>query len=248
ETRECTPEACPYANGYYARIKGALWDVLDVPCLTAETLQEYAERHTVCPFELGLDSSLWSDVIIGDYNYLFDPVVHLARFFESAGDYIFLVDEAHNLPGRAREMHSAALTKTSFYEAKKLLGKGKSSLKNALTKVNDVFIEWRHRAEEETAARDGRFGKTFFLKERSEEFDHLLNRLCEPLEAWLDDHREPDETHTALLQLYFDVRAWLRVADTFDDHFVLQITASGSEVRAAQLCLDPSAFLADSFA
>ena len=170
------------------------------------------------------------------------------RFFESAGDYIFLVDEAHNLPGRAREMHSAALTKTSFYEAKKLLGKGKSSLKNALTKVNDVFIEWRHRAEEETAARDGRFGKTFFLKERSEEFDHLLNRLCEPLEAWLDDHREPDETHTALLQLYFDVRAWLRVADTFDDHFVLQITASGSEVRAAQLCLDPSAFLADSFA
>lgn len=248
ETRECTPEACPYANGYYARIKGALWDVLDVPCLTAETLQEYAKRHTVCPFELGLDSSLWSDVIIGDYNYLFDPVVHLVRFFESAGDYIFLVDEAHNLPGRAREMHSAALTKTSFYEAKKLLGKGKSSLKNALTKVNDVFIEWRHRAEEETAARDGRFGKTFFLKERSEEFDHLLNRLCEPLEAWLDDHREPDETHTALLQLYFDVRAWLRVADTFDDHFVLQITASGSEVRAAQLCLDPSAFLADSFA
>ena len=224
ETRECTPEACPYANGYYARIKGALWDVLDVPCLTAETLQEYAERHTVCPFELGLDSSLWSDVIIGDYNYLFDPVVHLVRFFESAGDYIFLVDEAHNLPGRARKMHSAALTKTSFYEAKKLLGKGKSSLKNALTKVNDVFIEWRHRAEEETAARDGRFGKTFFLKERSEEFDHLLNRLCEPLEAWLDDHREPDETHTALLQLYFDVRAWLRVADTFDDHFVLQIT------------------------
>lgn len=248
ETRECTPEACPYANGYYARIKGALWDVLDVPCLTAETLQEYAERHMVCPFELGLDSSLWSDVIIGDYNYLFDPVVHLVRFFESAGDYIFLVDEAHNLPGRAREMHSAALTKTSFYEAKKLLGKGKSSLKNALTKVNDVFIEWHHRAEEETAARDGRFGKTFFLKERSEEFDHLLNRLCEPLEAWLDDHREPDETHTALLQLYFDVRAWLRVADTFDDHFVLQITASGSEVRAAQLCLDPSAFLADSFA
>ena len=68
------------------------------------------------------------------------------------------------------------------------------------------------------------------------------------MEAWLDDHREPDETHTALLQLYFDVRAWLRVADTFDDHFVLQITASGSEVRAAQLCLDPSAFLADSFA
>lgn len=242
ETRECTPEACPYANGYYARIKGALWDVLDVPCLTAETLQEYAERHMVCPFELGLDSSLWSDVIIGDYNYLFDPVVHLVRFFESAGDYIFLVDEAHNLPGRAREMHSAALTKTSFYEAKKLLGKGKSSLKNALTKVNDVFIEWRHRAEEETAARDGRFGKTFFLKERSEEFDHLLNRLCEPLEAWLDDHREPDETHTALLQLYFDVRAWLRVADTFDDHLCCKSRHPAARCVQRSSALTPAPF------
>ena len=192
----CLPEACPYANGYYERLKDALADLLDsaVPYDRA-ALTETARRHRVCPFELGLDSSLWSDVIIGDYNYLFDPVVHLVRFFESAGDYIFLVDEAHNLPGRAREMHSAALTKTSFYEAKKLLGKGKSSLKNALTKVNDVFIEWRHRAEEETAARDGRFGKTFFLKERSEEFDHLLNRLCEPLEAWLDDHRMKPTRH-----------------------------------------------------
>ena len=246
ETRECTPEACPYANGYYARIKGALWDVLDVPCLTAETLQEYAERHTVCPFELGLDSSLWSDVIIGDYNYLFDPVVHLVRFFESAGDYIFLVDEAHNLPGRAREMHSAALTKTSFYEAKKLLGKGKSSLKNALTKVNDIFIEWRHRCEE--APGDSRFGRTFFEKSRADALDRALTRLCEPLEIWLDEHRDPDETHEALLQLYFDIRAWLRVADTFDDHFVLQISAHGSEVRAAMLCLDPSDFLAADFA
>ena len=180
--------------------------MLDVPCLTAETLQEYAERHTVCPFELGLDSSLWSDVIIGDYNYLFDPVVHLVRFFESAGDYIFLVDEAHNLPGRAREMHSAALTKTSFYEAKKLLGKGKSSLKNALTKVNDIFIEWRHRCEE--APGDSRFGRTFFEKSRADALDRALTRLCEPLEIWLDEHRDPDETHEALLQLYFDIRAW----------------------------------------
>ena len=75
-----------------------------------------------------------------------------------------------------------------------------------------------------------------------------LTRLCEPLEIWLDEHRDPDETHEALLQLYFDIRAWLRVADTFDDHFVLQISAHGSEVRAAMLCLDPSDFLAADFA
>lgn len=247
ETRQCTPEACPYANGYFARIKDALWDALDTPALDADTLQEFARRHTVCPFELGLDLSLWSDVVIGDYNYLFDPVVRLQRFFEVKGDYLFLVDEAHNLPGRAREMHSAALCKSQFYSARKQLGKGKSRLKTALTKINDHFIQWRHRCEE-AAAGDSRSGKTFFEKQRDEAFDRLLQQLCEPLQLWLDEHREPDETHEILLQLYFDLRSWLRVAETFDEHFVLQVSAFGSEVRAAQLCLDPSSFLAADFA
>lgn len=246
EHRECTPEACPYANGYYDRVKAALWDGLDTHALTADALQALARKHKVCPFELGLDLSLWCDVVVGDYNYLFDPVVHLMRFFETAGDYLFLIDEAHNLPGRARDMHSASLCKSAFYDAKKRLGKGKSSLKNALTKVNNIFIEWRHRCEEVLG--DSRFGRTYFEKSRAEDFDRALTKLCEPLEIWLDEHRDPSETHDALLQLYFDIRAWLRVADTFDNHFVLQISAVGSEVRAAMLCLDPSDFLAADFA
>ena len=246
EHRECTPEACPYANGYYDRVKAALWDGLDTHALTADALQALARKHKVCPFELGLDLSLWCDVVVGDYNYLFDPVVHLMRFFETAGDYLFLIDEAHNLPGRARDMHSASLCKSAFYDAKKRLGNGKSSLKNALTKVNNIFIEWRHRCEEVLG--DSRFGRTYFEKSRAEDFDRALTKLCEPLEIWLDEHRDPSETHDALLQLYFDIRAWLRVADTFDNHFVLQISAVGSEVRAAMLCLDPSDFLAADFA
>ncbi|WP_291212017.1 ATP-dependent DNA helicase [Gemmiger sp.] len=246
EHRECTPEACPYANGYYDRVKAALWDGLDTHALTADALQALARKHKVCPFELGLDLSLWCDVVVGDYNYLFDPVVHLMRFFETAGDYLFLIDEAHNLPGRARDMHSTSLCKSAFYDAKKRLGKGKSSLKNALTKVNNIFIEWRHRCEEVLG--DSRFGRTYFEKSRAEDFDRALTKLCEPLEIWLDEHRAPGETHDALLQLYFDIRAWLRVADTFDNHFVLQMSAVGSEVRAAMLCLDPSDFLAADFA
>ena len=241
DRRECTPEACPYANGYFDRVKTALWDGLDTPALTADALRELARRHRVCPFELGLDLSLWCDVVIGDYNYLFDPVVHLARFFESRGDYLFLVDEAHNLPGRARDMHSASLCKSAFFDARKRLGKGKSSLKNALTKINNLFIEWRHRCEEAE-------GRTFFARERADAFDRALQKLCEPLEIWLDEHRDPDETHEALLQLFFDVRGWLRVADTFDEHFVLQVSAYGSEVRVSMLCLDPHEFLQADFA
>ena len=240
--RDCTPEACPYANGYYDRAKDALWDTLDTPELTAAALHAAAAKHRVCPFELGLDLSLWSDVIIGDYNYLFDPVVRLERFFELRGDYLFLLDEAHNLPGRARDMHSAALCKSEFMQAKKVLGKGKSSLKNALNKVNTQFIEWRHACEEAGSHR------TVFAKELPEAFVRALTKLCDPLEIWLNEHREPNEAHDAMLQLYFDVRGFLRCADTFDEHFVFQTSAHGSEVRAVLLCLDPSAFLAQDFA
>ena len=246
EERECTPEACPYANGYYDRIKDALWRALDKTSLTAVSLQALSREYRVCPFELGLDLSLWCDVVIGDYNYLFDPVVRLSRFFESRGDYLFLVDEAHNLPARAREMHSASLCKSAFWEAKKCLGKGKSSLKQALQKINNLFVEWRHRCEGSEG--DPRFGKTFFEREIPEAFNRSLLRLCDPLQNWLEEHREPDETHAILLQLYFGVRGWLRVADTFDEHFVLQVSCHGSEVRTAMLCLDPSAFLAEDFA
>lgn len=247
ESRECSPDGCPYANGYYERLKSALWAALDAPALTAEALCAIAKVYTVCPFELGLDLSLWSDVVIGDYNYLFDPVVRLKRFFERKGDYIFLIDEAHNLPGRARDMHSASLCKSDFAAAKKLLGKGKSRLHTALGRVNDCFLSWRHRCEE--AAQDNdRFGRTVFQAERDEALDTALLRLCEPLQQWLEEHRTPDEAHAALLQLYFDTREWLRVADGFDEHYTLQAGCYGREVRLTQLCLDPSAFLAGDFA
>ena len=135
----CLPELCPYANGYYERLKDALADLLDsaVPYDRA-ALTETARRHRVCPFELGLDLSEWCDVVIGDYNYLFDPTVHLRRFFDAAGDYIFLIDEAHNLPDRARAMYSARFCKSSLTDAKRTLGKGKSALKTALTKADKL--------------------------------------------------------------------------------------------------------------
>lgn len=140
----CLPELCPYANGYYDRIKDALTALLDgTGSFDRAALAGAAKRFSVCPFELGLDLSEWCDVVIGDYNYLFDPVVHLKRFFDSSGDWLFLVDEAHNLPDRARAMYSARFCKSSLTEAKRALGKGKSALKTALTKADKALLEAR---------------------------------------------------------------------------------------------------------
>ena len=128
----CLPEFCPYARGYYERVRTALAALLDgAGSFDRDTLAAAARQYTVCPFELGLDLSEWCDVIIGDYNYLFDPTVHLRRFFDGPGDYLFLIDEAHNLPDRARAMYSARFVKSSLTQARRALGRGKSSLKTA---------------------------------------------------------------------------------------------------------------------
>lgn len=240
ETRECTPEACPYANGYYDRVKEAMWFALDQMEFTRPALEALAKQFTVCPFELGLDLSLWCDVIVGDYNYLFDPVVSLKRFFEKSGDYLFLVDEAHNLPDRAREMHSASLQKSEVYAAKKLLGKTKSPLNRALTKLNNLFIDLRHSCEGEP--NHVRFSNTALTD---------LNRqiaLCnQPMQDWLEEHKE-GTAHETMLQLYFALREYLRVSEGYNDNYTTQISTYQSEVRVNQLCLDPSEFVNASLA
>lgn len=140
EQVECNPDACPYAKGHFDRINDAMYDLLTrEESFTRETIALYAERHRVCPFELCLDISLFADGIIGDYNYLFDPHVYLKRFFteSNAKNYIFLIDEAHNLLERGREMYSATLYKDTFLEIKHEIKKTRlSELKNDYHKIS----------------------------------------------------------------------------------------------------------------
>lgn len=144
----CMPEACPYARGYYDRRKEALAALLDGGGqLDRPAIEAAARQFTVCPFELGLDLSDWADLVIWDYNYLFDPTVHLRRFFELAGDWIFLIDEAHNLPDRAREMYSASFAKSSIAEAKRALLRGKNALKGHLLRADRELLALRRAVE-----------------------------------------------------------------------------------------------------
>ncbi len=273
----CLPESCPYANGYYERVKDALAALLDQGGnFSRNRLNETARQFRVCPFELGLDLSEWCDVVIGDYNYLFDPVVHLRRFFDGAGDWLFLVDEAHNLPDRARAMYSASFRKSSLTEAKRALGRGKGSLKTALTRADKAFLEVRktvaklaprHQsitAQEEPVTEQTSLldtpetavtlpepifaeNGTIFLKELPDILRKPLDVVQALLQAWLEDHPD-DPAHDKLLELYFSVQDMTRAAERYDTHFVTQLTGYGSELEFSVLCLDPSPFVDASFA
>lgn len=239
ENRECTPEACPLANGYYDRINGALFRFLSCEdAFTRENILSFAQGNALCPFELALDLSNWCDCIICDYNYLFDPVVSLKRFFTDGGDFIFLVDEAHNLVDRARSMYSARLCKSDFWEAKKALGKGGGKLKSALLKLNREWISLRQQIQES----EERF---LLCKEGKVEIARALPAFSSAAEEWLEEHRE-GALHDTILQLYFDVRFFLKIWELYDEHFTSLLTLSGTEISLELLCLDPSTFLDES--
>ncbi|MBR3305708.1 MAG: ATP-dependent DNA helicase [Lachnospiraceae bacterium] len=124
EKAECNPEACPYARGHYDRVNDAIFDTIcKKDHIGRNELTEASEAYKVCPFELSLDLSLFADAIICDYNYVFDPHVCLKRYFAEGnrGDHVFLVDEAHNLVDRGREMYSAEICKEDFLRLKRKL-------------------------------------------------------------------------------------------------------------------------------
>ena len=148
ETPSCTPLSCPRALGHYDRINEALYELLtSADCLDREAVSRAAEAHRVCPFEMALDLSEWCDVIVCDYNYLFDPTVNLKRYFsEKKGDYVFLIDEAHNLPDRGRDMYTAELAKSEVLALRRQAGKGEKSLWAMLGRLNSALLALRSSA------------------------------------------------------------------------------------------------------
>ena len=144
EETECNPEACPYAKGHYDRVNDAVFELISAKeAFDRAAILEQAEKWRVCPFEMSLDIALWSDAVICDYNYLFDPRAKLKRFFgdNNKGEYLFLIDEAHNLVDRAREMFSASLYKEDFLSLKKEVKEQSRKLTRALERCNAWLLE-----------------------------------------------------------------------------------------------------------
>jgi DNA excision repair protein ERCC-2 len=142
----CNPEVCVYAKGHFDRLPKALDDAFAADDLDRGAIEAVAHAHRVCPFELSLELSLWADCIIGDYNYAFDPRVYLKRFFdEENGAYAFLVDEAHNLVDRSREMFSAKLSKSDFLELRRAVKTHLPDIFRAAGKINTWMLDVRKR-------------------------------------------------------------------------------------------------------
>lgn len=231
EESECNPEYCPYARGHYDRINDAIYDLLIAEdSFSRERIEEYAAKHRVCPFEMSLDLSLFADGIIGDYNYLFDPHVYLKRFFgdSSGGNYIFLVDEAHNLLERGREMYSAVLKKEDFLELKKLVRPYEPKMEKQLEKCNKELLILKRECEK------------YEIVEFIDPFVNALTRLYTTIDNYLDEH-EDSPIKKELLAFFFDICHFLSMYERVDENYVnyTQMQEDGSFILKL-FCVNPS--------
>ena len=211
EEAECNPDACPYAKGHFDRVNDAVFDLITHSGdWSREVLEEQAKKHMVCPFEMSLDVSNWADAVICDYNYAFDPQAHLKRFFSESGkgEYLFLIDEAHNLVERGREMYSASLYKEVLLEVRKLVKAEDPKLAKGLSECNQQFLELKRECEHYQ-----------ILKSVSHIALKLMNVLSK-LEDYLEECKDA-EKKKRVLDFYFAVRSFLNVHDIMDENYVI---------------------------
>jgi DNA excision repair protein ERCC-2 len=230
----CLPEECFYALGYYDRVRAAVEDVFVEEAWTRQVIEEYAHKHSICPFEFSLEMANWADVVICDYNYVFDPRVYLRRFFLEGGEYTFLVDEAHNLVERARDMFSAELGKESWLKLKRLTKDDDPRLTKSLTKVNSALVKEKKRYAEASESGEG------VEKEPPTKLIQALRHFVKEAEQFLKTNDQLVLWREQLVEQYFQALSFIRTADSYDERYVTYMQQGQDDFRVKLFCLDPS--------
>ncbi len=248
----CDTRICPYATSYYNNLQAGLSELLLNFTINAELVQEMGQKYRLCPFELSLDAALYCDVIIGDYNHAFDPRVRLQRFFNMPqAHFALLIDEAHNLPDRMREMYSATLTETQVNKAasviKEFLGDQEryffplmryiDALKAAIKLQQAAFDVLEKDVDANAILQTDSFRA---MRQAAPNFIKTLRGLSFVLREVLDDI--PDLLKKReVLDFHFSALFFLRVADEFyNQHYVFAAELNKDELQLRLLCLDAS--------
>ncbi len=239
EKSDCNPEACPVAGGHFGRVNDAMMDLLqNEDCFDRETILQYAQKHNVCPFELSLDMSLFADGVICDYNYVFDPFVYLKRFFGDSkkGDYVFLVDEAHNLVDRGREMYSATLLESDLLRLQKLIQNDRTGLDKQIDQLSRQFSIIKNNCNDFEVLGYGDIEDLQSVSPLIITADLLFSKIS----TYLEEH-DKGEHREEILEYYFKLSRFLIIAELLDEKYCIYEEKSREDDMQVKLfCMDPS--------
>ncbi len=231
----CNPEECPYAKGYYNKVQSVLkFCLTNYSTYDPDTIISIARENEICPFEFELDMSLFCDVIICDYNYMFDPISYMKRYFdEDASHHLALIDEAHNLIERSRDMYSSTISYKKYKEAKLSVRHSKlAKLKRAFAKINKLF----------KVIVEGREDGIVVLDNYPSELYSTLNSFINAMQDI--NKNEHKEMTKELLDFYLDLNEFFRLSDYYSDKYILYLDVKQPAVDIHLFCLDASGYLA----
>ena len=234
EDTSCNPDDCPYAKGHFDRVNDAVYELLmQEDVMSREVLEAQARKHKVCPFEMALDVSTWVDGVICDYNYVFDPDARLRRFFAEggAGGYLFLIDEAHNLVERGRQMYSAELCKEDFLAVKKLVKGEAPRFAKRLEACNKILLAMKKECE------------NYKVLDNISHFGIQLMNVLSETDRYLEECVDKEVRET-VLDFYFQVRSFLNIYDGLDENYVIYTEYQENGRFVLKLfCVNPAANL-----
>ena len=233
---KCDPVHCPYARGHFDRVNDAVYELWTTKSrYDRETIREQAEKWQVCPFEMCLDLSLWVDAVICDYNYVFDPTVHLKRFFGegAGGDYIFLIDEAHNLAERGREMYSASICREDAVRVRKAMKERAPRLYRSLGKLDKQLKELQVDCG------------NYLVLPGTGSITMTILKVQGEFGAFLEAHKDV-ELEDEVRKFYFDIRNFLNIAELIDENYVVY-AENGEDglFRLKLFCVNPAVNLGE---
>lgn len=244
----CRGENCEFADGYYSRVSDALYELLSgANGYTSALISETAKKHRVCPYELSLDVSEYCDVIICDYNYVFDPQVCLRRYFErdseeNAEKYVFLIDEAHNLADRAREMYSSSLSLGLFEAVSEQIMQAGGKLSSALEEIFRAFRALKRLCADNLTKDDKGEHGFYFAAEPPAFLERALSNFIALSDEWCKKH--PDAPLCDELGVLRDrIRDYISALERYDEHFRTYVLVDGDDTLIKLYCIDPSHLL-----
>ncbi|MCD4819312.1 MAG: PD-(D/E)XK nuclease family protein [Candidatus Cloacimonetes bacterium] len=230
----CNGKDCEFARNYFDKVRIALEDIMENDIINREIIEKYSIKHKVCPFEFSLLISLWTDLIICDYNYAFDPRVKLKRFFGDnvpKDNYVFFTDEAHNLVDRTRSMFSAEINKQNFLNVRKICNNKLPQVQKNINKINSLLLQFRKICDEK--------GDEIADTALPADLAKYLKDFLLSTEKWLVQNQKTP-FQKALLDLYFQVNNFLKIWEDFDENYRVLYLKNGNDLIVKLFCLNPA--------
>lgn len=234
EKCNCVSKFCEYAKGHFDRINEAILDVLNnEKLITENVVRDYALKHKVCPFELSLDLSIWCDAVVCDYNYVFDPRVYLRRYFSDTNeDFVFLIDEAHNLVDRSREMFSCSILKKDVLNIKKIFRDKNKEIHRILGKINSYMVSIKNMYE---------LDNSYITEEAPEKLYDLINIFVSKCEVYFSKNKYiADEK---LMEFYFQCLHFTRIYEVYGENYITYGEFINGDLSLKLFCIDSSPLL-----